>query len=229
VRELVQITEKTANIKVDVDVAARKWLLSVTGSVPKLNGGVEKFIIDELDNMLILGSLVSGDVVHITHIEGEDALAFDVEVKPLLLLSMAEMEAIIAAAPLPGKKDAVTLIGEAAAKAVAAAKGVAEGAGAKDGADAAAAKAETDASTKPVLLQLFRVVVVGTEEGLEATNAAVRAVVKELPNSVVLEYQNNAVEPFVGSIKVLSKVESMVALKARFNNLRVFIVGGEMA
>lgn len=227
VRELVQITEKTANIKVDVDVAARKWLLSVTGSVPKLNGGVEKFIIDELDNMLILGSLVSGDVVHITHIEGEDALAFDVEVKPLLLLSMAEMEAIIAEAPLPGKKDAVTLIGEAAAKAVAAAKDggapvVGEGA---DGADASA----TATSAKPALLQPFKVVVVGTEEGLEATNAAVRAAVKALPHSVVLEYQNNAVEPFVGFIKVLSTVDSMAALKARFTNLRVFILGGEMA
>jgi len=224
VRELVQITEKTANIKVDVDVAARKWLLSVTGSVPKLNGGVEKFIIDELDNMLILGSLVSGDVVHITHIEGEDALAFDVEVKPLLLLSMDEMEKIIAEAPMPGKKDAVTLIGEAAAQAVAAAKdGGAAVAG--EGADASA-KAT---STKPALLQPFKVVVVGTEEGLEATNAAVRAAVKTLPHSLVLEYQNNAVEPFVGFIKVLSTVEDMAALKARFTNLRVFIMGGEMA
>ncbi|MFA7340753.1 MAG: AAA family ATPase [Candidatus Obscuribacterales bacterium] len=226
VRELVLNTEKAANIKVDVDAAARKWLLSVTGSVSKLNGGVETFIVDELDNMLILGSIVSGDVVHVTHVEGADALAFDVEVKPLLLLSMAEMEAIIAEAPLPGKKDAVTLIGEAAAKAVAGAKGVAEGDGAKDG--AAAAKAETGASTKPALLQPFKVVVVGTEEGLEATNAAVRAAVKGLPHSLVLEYQNNAVEPFVGSIKVLSTVEDMTALKARFHNLRVFIEGGEL-
>jgi len=200
----------------------------VTGSVPKLNGGVEKFIIDELDNMLILGSLVSGDVVHITHIEGEDGLAFDVEVKPLLLLSMADMEKIIAEAPLPGKKDTVTLIGEAAAKVVAAAKdGAAAVAGevAGEGADASA----TAISTKPALLQPFKVVVVGTEEGLEATNAAVRAAVKALPNSLVLEYQNNAVEPFVGFIKVLSTMESMAALKARFSNLRVFILGGEMA
>ncbi|MBP9092142.1 ATP-dependent Clp protease ATP-binding subunit [bacterium] len=222
VRELVLNTEKVANIKVDVDEAARKWLLSVTGSVSKLNGGVQTFIVDELDNMLILGSVASGDVVQVTHVDGADGLAFDVEVKPLLLLSMAEMEAIIAEAPMPGKKDAVTLIGEAAAKAVAGAKGVAEVDGARDGAVAAVA------STKPALLQPFKVVVVGTEETLEATNAAVRAAVKGLPHSLVLEYQNNAVEPFVGSINVLSTVEDMVALKARFNNLRVFIVGGEL-
>jgi hypothetical protein len=89
---------------------------------------------------------------------------------------------------------------------------VAEGDSAKDG----ACQCQGAASTKPALLQPFKVVVVGTEEGLEATNAAVRAAVKALPHSLVLEYQNNAVEPFVGSIKVLSTVESMVALKARF-------------
>jgi len=94
-----------------------------------------------------------------------------------------------------------------------------------EGADASA-KAT---SAKPALLQPFKVVVVGTEEGLEATNAAVRAAVKALPHSMVLEYQNNAVEPFVGSIKVLSTVDDMAALKARFTNLRVFIMGGEMS
>jgi hypothetical protein len=46
---------------------------------------------------------------------------------------------------------------------------------------------------------------------------------------MVLEYQNNAVEPFVGSIKVLSTVDDMAALKARFTNLRVFIMGCEMS
>lgn len=225
VRELVLNTEQVANIKVVVDEAARKWLLGISGSVSKLNGGVKTHIVDILDNELLKGTIKGEDVVHITHVDGEEGLDFEVEVKPLLLLSMEEMTKIIAEAPMPGQKDVVTLIGEAAAKAVAAAK---DGGTAEAGADGEATTSEV-ISTKPALLQPFKVVVVGTEEGLEATNAAVRAAMKKLPHSLVLEYQNNAVEPFVGSIKVLSTVEDMTALKARFHNLRVFIEGGELA
>ncbi|CAN5561416.1 hypothetical protein BH11CYA1_BH11CYA1_25840 [soil metagenome] len=222
VRELVLNTEKVANIKVDVDEAARKWLLGVTGSVPKLNGGVKTFIIDVLDDQLLGGHIKADDVVYITHVEGSDGLDFNVEIKPILVLSMEEMAAIIAATPAPGKPDMITAIGEAAAKMVAAAK---EG---KGESAAAGSEAKVAVDAKPAMLQPFKAVVVGTEETLEATNAAVRAAAKALPRTIVLEYQNNAVEPFIGTIKLLATVEDMHALKARFNNLRIFIVGGEM-
>jgi len=42
------------------------------------------------------------------------------------------------------------------------------------------------------------------------------------------EYKNNLVEPFVGTVEVMSTMNDMVILKGRFPGLRVFIKGGEL-
>lgn len=218
VRELVLNTETVAGIKVDVDQAAREWLLKTTGSVPKLNGGVKTYIIDVLDNELVKGSIGKGDVVHITHIEGEDNLDFSVDNRELVVLSLAEMEAEIAGTPVPHS----TRLGQ---NEVDRSKLVAGGnEGTSDGADDTAAALPEVAYLHSFKLQLP----CSTEASLEEISAKVRAAVKALPHSLTLSYQNNAVEPFVGTMEVMSTVNDMVALKAQFRGLRVHIVAGEL-
>lgn len=222
VRELVENTEKVAGITVDVDQSAREWLLKTTGSVPKLNGGVKSYIIDVLDNELVKGTIVAGDVVNITHVDGEDKLDFNVETQPLFVpTSLAEAEAEIARTPVPHGHLRDTEVDEASVN------GLTSGVGPKDG--------TSDGDTqKPAALpevnylQPFRLVIQSTEEDLEKVSATVRAAVKGLPHSLMTEYKNNLVEPFVGTVEVMSTMIDMVNLKGRFPGLRVFIKGGEL-
>ncbi len=219
VTELVASTEKMGEIKIDVDAGARKWLLETTGSVPKLNGGIKTYIIDMLDNELLKGTIVAGDVVHIFHVEGADKLDFTVDVKPLVILSMAEMEAEIAATPVPAPKASRT----AATVNVDAPK--AEGQASTT--DGAAAAPSADAL---VPLQSF-VVVYGSDsaENLEKITASIRAAIEKAPHSVALKVDMNLVEPFLANVEVMSTLEDMIAVKARYTGLRVILKGGELA
>jgi len=220
VKELVLNTETVAGIKVDVDKAAREWLLKTTGSVPKLNGGVKTYIIDVLDNELVKGAICKDDVVHITHIEGEDNLDFNVDVREVVAFTLADMEAEIARTPEP---HSIRLGQDEIDRAKLGLPGSGKG-GTSDG--------DTSVSTDGISvaqLHPFKVQIRGTEETLETISAKVRAAVKALPHSLTLKYENQIVEPFVGTMEVMSTVDDMKALKGQFHNLQVFIVAAEIA
>jgi len=222
VAELVASTEKMGKITIDVDADARKWLLETTGSVPKLNGGIKTYIIDMLDNELLKGTIVAGDVVHIFHVEGADHLDFTVDVKPLVFLSMAEMEAEIAATPVPAPKGKGAVVASITQKNV--------GAPTEGNGEAKADTTNGAAAPALVSMQPFDMVY-GSDsaENLEKITASIRAAIEKTPHSLALKVDLCLVEPFVANIEVMSTLDGMRAIKARYTGLRVILKGGELA
>jgi hypothetical protein len=243
VSELCSVVEKEAKIIVNVDEAARKWLLKESGTVAKLNGAVTTYITDVLDNELIKGDIREGQTVTVTHVDGEAGLSFDVEydvqslitdtssdaVKAFLAEADAELTHICdTAGQLPGAQVPAEVVEQLRQKAAGARSdnptGVTTGS-TTDG-------ATVDATVKAVkpLKQPFTIQFQAANlEALGQQRQAVYQALASNPNTVMVKGELTYNEPFIAAFVVQSTLEDMAAIAAKFPFAHVHIVGGALS
>lgn len=243
VRELVADFEKQAKITLDVDEAARKYLLSKSGSVSKLNGAVQSDILDVLINEMEKDEIKAGSVVHVTHVEGDDELSFslEIEVKPLILgvtpemlaEAMAEADQRFAAQPArlhSSDVDQSRLNTDGTDERT---EDAAANAGVSTERDGAARGVTNEASAPSVegiearALQGFVVAFrCANAEVFAKSRHAILEMLKSLPDTVVMKSEETMIEPFIGSFEVASTLDAMHIIKGKIPDLTIKIAGG---
>ncbi|HEY9754197.1 MAG TPA: AAA family ATPase [Oculatellaceae cyanobacterium] len=243
VRELVADFEKQAKITLDIDEAARKHLLSKSGSVSKLNGVVQLDILDVLINEMEKDEIKAGSVVHVAHVEGEDELSFslEIEVKPLILGVTPEMLAqAMAEADEQFSAHSARLTGSDVDVSKVKGDGIVDGsqdaaanAGesvARDGAAGGITNETSAPSVEGIEARALQGFVVAfrcaTAEAFAKSRHVILEALKSLPDTVVMKSEETMIEPFIGSFEVASTLDAMHIIKSHIPELTIKIAGG---
>jgi hypothetical protein len=228
IKELCSRVEKDAGITVDIDEAARGWLLAKSGSVSKLNGAVKSDILDVLDNELAKGEIGKGNVVYVLRDEENDGLRFDVEIPAIitsidpeeLKLLLAQEDARMAALAGAGKPHEVD---QAHVPSVASAEGNAAQ-------DTGTDTAEVAAVAQAVALQPFKVQFMCPDRAtLAKVQAKLHEAIEACPQAIIVSGDMRYVAPFIATYEVFATLEAIIALKAKYPMVSFSIVGGEVA
>lgn len=217
-----------------VDQSVKLWLLERDGSsdekspLPGMQQKMNLYLVTPLGRMLNNRLIHGGDIVTVTHKEGEDKLTFSIVANPLAHLGPADIVDEPEMAPKRVEPDnSQTVDSSGGSKSgsqgrQATAVILLSSGGASDDERPSASGLEV------AYLQPFRLIMqVGDRSKVESIVNAVLKATNDLPNTTIVEFSVNLMKA-VGTAEVLSTLEEMMQFKASFPGLRVVVVGGEL-